>query len=199
MDTTRRVLGVLLVVSVPPAILFWLLIHPFAGFWRRIGPRPTYLIAGFLFSLLVIALYLVRTTLLGPDLGPNWILLFFGCVLYSISVWISIVTRRQLDNKTFAGFPEVSPDRSKSVLLQRGIYGVIRHPRYAAVIIGVFGFAMVVNYLGSYLVVLGSIPALLLVVLFEERELADRFGAEYEEYRSRVPAFFPRLRRPNAR
>ena len=35
MDTTRYYLGILLVISVPPAILFWLLIHPFAGFWRN--------------------------------------------------------------------------------------------------------------------------------------------------------------------
>jgi protein-S-isoprenylcysteine O-methyltransferase Ste14 len=29
----------------------------------------------------------------------------------------------------------------------------------------------------------------------EERELVRRFGPEYEEYRRRVPALIPRLRR----
>ena len=33
-----------------------------------------------------------------------------------------------------------------------------------------------------------------LVTILEERELAHRFGVEYEEYRSRVPAIFPKLR-----
>ena len=68
---------------------------------------------------------------------------------------------------------------------------MIRHPRYLSVIIGTAGFAMFVNYVGGYFVVLASIPALYLVVIFEERELVLRFGAAYEQYRSRVPAFFP--------
>lgn len=198
MDKVRYVLGVLLIVGVPPAVLFWLLIHPFARFWRRIGPRPTYLLASALFCLLVFILYQARAQVMGPDLGTNGFLVFLGCILYSVSAWISIVTRRQLDSKTFAGLPEISGDDSGGVLLQEGIYGVIRHPRYVAVIIGISGFALVVNYLGPYLMVLGSVPALLLVIFFEERELADRFGEEYGEYRSRVPAFFPRSRGDSA-
>lgn len=89
--------------------------------------------------------------------------------------------------------PEISPKESKGVLLKEGIFGVVRHPRYVAVIIGIAGFTMVVNYLGLYLVYFGSIAALFLVVIFEERELAGRFGSEYKEYRARVPPFFPRM------
>ena len=33
-----------------------------------------------------------------------------------------------------------------------------------------------------------------IVTVFEERELAGRFGATYERYRDRVPRFLPRLR-----
>jgi protein-S-isoprenylcysteine O-methyltransferase Ste14 len=193
MDKTRTFLGILLVVSLPPSVLFWLLIHPFARFWRGLGPRLTYLIAGVLFSLMALALFMARGSLLGPDLGTNWSLILVGCILYLVSAWISIVTRRTLDNRTFAGLPELSPEDSKGVLLQEGIYGLIRHPRYVSVIIGIAGYSMVVNYLGPYLIYLGSVLALLLVIFFEERELANRFGAEYEDYRSRVPAFFPRI------
>jgi protein-S-isoprenylcysteine O-methyltransferase Ste14 len=31
------------------------------------------------------------------------------------------------------------------------------------------------------------------LIPMEERELAERFGPAYEEYRRRVPAIFPRL------
>jgi protein-S-isoprenylcysteine O-methyltransferase Ste14 len=39
------------------------------------------------------------------------------------------------------------------------------------------------------------IPALHLIVLFEEIELARRFGAEYDAYRKRVPRYVPRWRK----
>ena len=193
MDRTRLFLGVILVVSLPPAVLFWLLIHPFARFWRGLGPRPTYIISGVLFILLGIALFRLRATIMGHDLGTNWALFLAGCILYLISARISVLTRRQLDNRTFAGVPEISPEESKGTLLKEGIYGAVRHPRYLAVMIGIAGYTMVVNYVGLYLLYLGSMAALLLVVIFEERELEDRFGAEYREYRSRVPAFIPRM------
>jgi len=193
MDKIRYVLGVLLIVGVPPAVLFWLIIHPFVGFWRRRGPRTTFIIVGAVCSLLGFILYRLRAVLLGADLGTSWILALFGVLLYAASAWISVLTRRELRLQTFVGLPEVSEQDSGGVLLQEGMYGLVRHPRYLSVIIGTAGFAMVVNHVGGYLVVLGSIPALYLVVIVEERELALRFGAAYERYRSRVPAFFPKF------
>ena len=35
MDQVRYVVAVLLVVFTPPAMLFWFVVHPFTGFWRR--------------------------------------------------------------------------------------------------------------------------------------------------------------------
>jgi protein-S-isoprenylcysteine O-methyltransferase Ste14 len=104
-----------------------------------------------------------------------------------------MITKRQLKLRTFIGLQELSGADPGDRLLQEGIYGVVRHPRYLSVIVGTAGFAMFVNYVGAYLMVLASIPALFLVTILEERELAHRFGVEYEEYRSRVPAIFPRL------
>jgi protein-S-isoprenylcysteine O-methyltransferase Ste14 len=39
-----------------------------------------------------------------------------------------------------------------------------------------------------------GIPSVLVIVRLEERELHDRFGAEYDAYRARVPRFIPRWR-----
>ena len=193
MDRARFVLGVLLIVGVPPAILFWLLIHPLVGFWRKMGPAVAFTIVGGVCVGVGFGIYRFRGGILGPDLGTNWILILLGTILYAVSAWISVITKRQLKLGTFAGLQELSQADSGGVLLQEGIYGVIRHPRYLSVIIGTAGFSMFVNYVGAYLIVLGSIPALYLVTIVEERELALRFGPDYERYRSRVPAVFPRI------
>jgi protein-S-isoprenylcysteine O-methyltransferase Ste14 len=193
MDTTRYVLGVMLAVGVPPAVVFWMIIHPLAAYWQRMGTRGTYLVVTPVCVALGVAVYLFRDPILGPDLGTNRALIIPGVILYLVSAWISIQTKRKLPVRTFAGVPEIAKDHSEGTLLQDGVYGVIRHPRYLSVIIGTAGFAMFVNYLGTYLIVLATVPALYLVVIMEERELAQRFGAEYEKYRSRVPAIFPRI------
>jgi protein-S-isoprenylcysteine O-methyltransferase Ste14 len=192
MDETRYFLAVLFVVTVPPAVLFWFFIHPFARFWRKLGPWPTYLTVGLVFLILMYVFYLFRGGLTGRDLGTDGLLIGAGCALYVVSAWLSLRIRRHLDSRTFVGLPEVSGGGEGDALIQDGMYGVVRHPRYLAVIVGTAGFAMVVNYLGVYLVWLGSVLGLLLLIPLEERELVDRFGSVYQEYRSRVPALIPR-------
>jgi enterochelin esterase family protein len=193
MDTARYVLGVMLVVGVPPAVVFWIIIHPLAGFWRRVGSLTSYTVVTSLCILIGWGVYRARNAVLGPDLGTNYLLFFPGALLYGASAWLSVLTKRQLSMSIFSGVPELAKEGTPGVLLQEGVYSMIRHPRYLSVIVGTTGFAMFVNYVGAYLMVLGTIPALYLVVLMEEKELAQRFGTEYEEYRSRVPAIFPRI------
>lgn len=198
MDQVRYVLGVMLVVGVPPAVLYWFIIHPLAAFWRKMGTTFSYIVVGAVCGGAGYELFVFRDAVLGTDLGTNWILFLPGVLLYGASAWISLETRKQLSVRTFAGLPEIGGDGSGGTLLTEGVYGVIRHPRYLSVVIGTAGFALVVNFLGAYLMVAASVPALYCVVLLEERELSQRFGAEYQEYRARVPAIFPRLWRKGA-
>lgn len=195
MNTTRYVLGVLLIVGLPPAVAFWLLVHPLAEFWRKLGPVATYAAVGSASVALGGVAYRFRGILMGVDLGTNWLLIVLGILLYVLSAWISVLTRRQLDLRTFVGLPEILGHSAPDVLLQDGIYGRVRHPRYLSVIVGTVGFALFINFSGPYLMVLASVLALLVVVGTEERELARRFGAEYDRYRARVPGLIPRFSR----
>lgn len=79
-------------------------------------------------------------------------------------------------------------------LVTDGVYGAMRHPQYAGIFLAIFG----------QLIHWPTIPTLLLSPLIvgvyfrlarrEETRLTNRFGAEYLEYRQRVPMFFPRFR-----
>ena len=69
----------------------------------------------------------------------------------------------------------------------------IRHPRYVVVILSVFAVALFTNYLALYLFCPITTGLLYWVTEMEERELVERFGEAYEQYRQRVPRFLPSL------
>lgn len=194
METARRVFAILLLVGVPPAVTFWLLVHPLVRLWRRLGLWWAYAVLAGAEIALAGLLFLLRDRLLGRDLGTSWLLIVVGAVLYGGSIWLSVLCKRQLRMGTFAGVPELSAGGYPGRLLQEGVYAVIRHPRYASVIVGTSGFALAANHVGAYVVLGISLLLLWPVIVLEERELAARFGGEYEEYRRRTPALVPRWR-----
>jgi protein-S-isoprenylcysteine O-methyltransferase Ste14 len=195
METVRYAVGVLLVAFLPPALLWWFFVHPFVGFWRRVGVRTTLTLMTVLALAGAGALYVVRDLLLGADLGTNWPLFGIGVLLTVLAGVIGYKRKRQLTFRILSGVPELESDPElQGSLLTEGPYAHIRHPRYVEVTLGVFGYAFVANHVGAYVLALAMLPVLHGIVLLEERELLGRFGAEYEEYRSRVPRYLPRLR-----
>lgn len=192
LEVGRAVMAVIVLISVPGAILVWLVIHPAADFWRRRGPVVTYMTVASLGVGLGVVLYQRRDSLLGEVLPFDPWLAGVGLAFYGIAIWLELLCRRHLKLRTLVGLPEVGSDPSR--LLDQGIYARIRHPRYVSFTFGVLGWAMILNYRGLYYVLLAALPLLLLVVWLEERELRSRFGDEYVAYMQRVPRFFPRLR-----
>jgi protein-S-isoprenylcysteine O-methyltransferase Ste14 len=77
-----------------------------------------------------------------------------------------------------------------AVLVEGGVYGVVRHPIYAGLILGSFGWGLLTNSV----VTVALAAALLVLFEFksrrEERQLALKFPA-YAEYRRRVRKFVP--------
>lgn len=200
MATARYVLAALLVISLPPAILWWIVIHPLVGFWRRVGQAASLWINGILMVGGFVVLWLVRDALVGRDLGGHLALTVAGALCLLVSIGIALRRRRFLTFRILSGLPELEPSGKGGELLTEGPYGVVRHPRYLEVVIGSLGYALLANHTGAYVVTLLMLPVLHLVVLMEERELVERFGDAYREYAARVPRYLPRnlsgFRRP---
>jgi protein-S-isoprenylcysteine O-methyltransferase Ste14 len=86
-------------------------------------------------------------------------------------------------------FPE------ESHLVDHKIYTILRHPAYAAAQCLTFGLALLNgNWLALVCALIFALGLWGWVRLVEEKELIERFGPSYNEYRRRVPAFWPRLR-----
>ena len=117
-----------------------------------------------------------------------------GLILYGVAIWLEIECRRHLKLSTLLGAPELGRDPGR--VLTGGIYGRLRHPRYLSVILGLAGWACLLNYPAIWILAIAVVPGLYLVILLEERELRQRFGDEYKEYMRRVPnRLLPRIGR----
>lgn len=191
-ETLRYVFAVLLLVGLPPGLLFWFWIHPFPNFWRRLGPVKSYVISSAAMLGMMIGLYVLRDRMLVTEYGTHVGLMVPGFLCLAVAAWIAVRRRKLLTFRILAGVPEISADRG--ALLKEGPYAIIRHPRYVEVLVGMLGYALISNYLAAYVVVAASVPVVWLIVVLEERELAERFGEEYQQYRERVPMFVPRWR-----
>ena len=191
----RYIIALLLLVTGPGSLLFWLPIHPLTRTWRRIGYRWAY-VAGFgVYALSAIVLAACRRPLLSIEFGTSFPAIGLGLLLIVAAISVKRRRQRHLTTRRLLGFPQLAPDRYPSTLLKEGAYAWVRHPRYLEVLLGSLGYALVCNYLAAYGVVAFLALSFLVLIPMEERELAERFGPAYEEYRRRVPAIVPRLLR----
>lgn len=194
-DRVRYLLGVFNVVVLPPGLLFWFVIHPWARGWRRLGPIRTYLIVLPALVAVGVVLFRARRWLLGADLGMSWSLIAIALALYGVTI-VELRYWSQLSVRTLIGIPELSgAEDRKGRLLTDGAYRAVRHPRYLSAGIGVVANALIINYAGTYLLVLLLFPAGFVMLMFEERELVDRFGEQYRQYQREVPQIIPRFRK----
>ncbi len=199
MDTTRYILAVLVVITLPPALLYWFIVHPLVEHWRRLGPTWTISLVSAFLLLVMALLWFYRVPLLGTDYGLSWPLFALGILVESLAWAIGFIRQKQLSMRVLVGVPELEPGGAAGKLLQTGIYSWSRNPRYMEVFIGILGFALCANYLGGYITVLLSIPTLQLIVLMEEKELRERFAAEYQDYCRRVPRWIPCCRKDSGK
>jgi len=194
-DRIRYAIALLMLVSGPGAVLFWLPIHPLAAFWRRIGWGWAYVVGCGVFALAGIILATYRHQLLSIEFGTSPVAICAGAVLIAAHLWLRRGWRQQLRMSTLIGLPELAPHRFTRTLLTEGVYGRIRHPRYVEILLGFSGLACLSNYLAAYGVAAFLVVLILALIPIEERELRQQFGQAYDEYRRRVPALLPRLRR----
>jgi len=78
------------------------------------------------------------------------------------------------------------------VLVDRGIYSIVRHPQYTGLFLTTVGF--LIQWPGLLALIMWPILMFAYYKLAkrEERSLLEEFGINFLKYRSRVPAFFPR-------
>ena len=194
MDSARYYIALLLVVSSPGVFLFWFSVHPFIGFWRKLGPVLTLMIHLSLMGVLAFGVFLIRKPVLSIEFGTKPLLVILAAALFVFAFVLRIRISKQLKTRVLTGLPELAPEKYDNRLVTEGIYGRIRHPRYIQLALAFFAYALLGNYLAVYVVFAVSLLWVLMVARVEEKELLERFGDEYRRYCERVPRFVPKFR-----
>jgi protein-S-isoprenylcysteine O-methyltransferase Ste14 len=81
--------------------------------------------------------------------------------------------------------------RGKVGLVASGPYGVVRHPQYLGIFLGLTGFSLLGARPIAVMAWITAVCTYLALMIHEEGENNRRFGAAYQEYRDRVPFIIP--------
>jgi protein-S-isoprenylcysteine O-methyltransferase Ste14 len=171
---------------------FWLTLHPFAQHWRTRGREAFKLILplwALYIALAVAALWPWRHhALYSTPLTfiPGLAFVFTGLLLYRAAA-------RGFTHVQLSGLAEVEPTRHEQRLVVTGIRSRVRHPIYLGHLCELFGWTICFGTLSLVALSLFAVMTGALMLRLEDRELEERFGESYAEYRRTVPAILPRI------
>ena len=132
----------------------------------------------------------------GPFIPPGWwtiIFLVLGWFMFCIGaiLWIRGILTFGADN--IAMLYVYHPAEGK--IIESSIYSILRHPVYAGALRVGIGLALLNGNANAIaFAILMPLGPASWIRLVEEKELIERFGQSYLDYRKRIPAFWPRLR-----
>lgn len=108
----------------------------------------------------------------------GWILLWISAIFG----WLPMFTLRK-----WGKVPDGKAYVHTTELVDRGIFGIVRHPQYLAGILLGIGLSLIVQH--WLVAILGVVVAGISYsdTHSEEKTLIGKFGAKYEEYMKRVP------------
>ena len=104
--------------------------------------------------------------------------------------WLRAPNRRH--RPLHPGWRELYLAHEQKRLATDGLYGLVRHPQYSGLFLGLFGEG-VVHWPTVFSVILFPLIVLIYTLLAyrEERQMLKEFGEQYRLYQVRVPMFFP--------
>jgi protein-S-isoprenylcysteine O-methyltransferase Ste14 len=119
---------------------------------------------------------------------PDWAGVI-GTALLVVSIWLLIRAHRDLGRNWSPTLETVENHQ----LVTSGVYGVIRHPIYAAVWLMVLAQPLLLhNWIVGFAGIVLFAPVFFLRVPAEEKMMIEHFGDEYRAYMERVGGVVPR-------
>jgi hypothetical protein len=167
--------------------LFWLAIHPFADFWRRIRRSPYWLLLPIWAAIIFLLAWATWPWRFERLYSSPWMWAPAGILMFS-SIRTYTGIRSGFGTHKLSGEAELRPQEHAQELVTTGLHARMRHPIYVAHLLNLAGWSigsgLVVSLVLLGISALGTFP---LMVWVEENELEKRFGQSFREYKARVP------------
>lgn len=174
--------------------LFWLIVHPFADFWRKHFRAPLKVVTPIwilLWILAWLASYPWRNVVLGSS-GLNSFSLA-AIPFWSITLFIYFGGTRHFSVNQVIGRTELESDRHQQLLITTGLHARMRHPLYFGHLCTMLGWLALAQTRAVLALLVWAVATGILMIRAEDAELERRFGPAFRDYRKRVPAVFPRI------
>lgn len=191
MQPLLHTLGWLVVIvyaTIPP---FWLVIHPFTSYWR--GKRKPLLILGPVWAAMWLLAGLLTARWRHVTLYDTPLAWIPGLALLLTAWYVYAHAKRDFSTDQVIGRSELQPDRHEQRLVTTGLRGRVRHPLYLGHLLSMLGWTIGNGTVALYMLSAFGMVTGAWMLRSEERELEERFGDAYRDYRRRVPALLPRL------
>jgi protein-S-isoprenylcysteine O-methyltransferase Ste14 len=179
-----------IIYSTVPA--FWLVAHSLA---RKIGRVKTPLIvAGPIWVSMWVIMGLVTWPWRDTVLYSTPWAWAVAAPIFALGFTLYVLATRRFTADQLLGRTEFQPHLHEQRLVTSGIRRYVRHPIYLGhfceLLAWSVGTGLVVVYGMTIFAAITGLPML----RTEDRELEERFGDEYRDYRRQVPALIPRKR-----
>jgi protein-S-isoprenylcysteine O-methyltransferase Ste14 len=171
---------------------FWLIIHPFADFWRKRYRAPLKVLV-FVWIALWIAAWVASAPWRYASLPLADTAQFIAIPFWCISLFIYFGGQRHFSFDQVIGRTELESDRHDQVLVTTGLHARMRHPLYFGHLCTMLGWLSVTRTTAVLGLLIFAVITGAAMIRAEDAELEQRFGDSYREYRSRVPAVIPRF------
>jgi protein-S-isoprenylcysteine O-methyltransferase Ste14 len=173
---------------------FWLVIHPRADSWRarhRLR-KPVYKILVPMWMGMWVVLALVTYPWSGRLLYHSPWAWIGAALLFAAGLFLYSRARHGFSPLQLSGHHELEPERHQQTLVVNGIRQHVRHPIYLGHLCEMIGWSLGTGLLACWALTAFAIVTGSIMIRTEERELVERFGDSYREYRKRVPTIIPR-------
>ncbi|MGA9736752.1 MAG: isoprenylcysteine carboxylmethyltransferase family protein [Candidatus Sulfotelmatobacter sp.] len=179
------------VYSTIPA--FWLLIHPRAEYWRSRRRSPYKILLPVWMAMWIAAAAISRPWRSHLLYASKWTWLPAG-LLFCAGLMLYKLSHHHFTLAQLGGLSEILRGQRRQRLATTGIRAHLRHPVYLGHLCEMLAWSVGTGIAVCWALTACAIVTGTVMIRMEDKELEARFGEDYRQYRSTVPAVLPKLR-----